>query len=103
MKLTKKGFRLIFTQPLDPQTVSVDDIVFEKWGYNYSSDYGSPKIDLTEVPVKSAKLKKDNTVLEVKLDLETDKVFSVKFPNLKNEDGQLPSVTQAYYTLTQLK
>ncbi|MBK1878145.1 DUF7133 domain-containing protein [Pelagicoccus mobilis] len=103
MKLTKKGFQLTFTQPVNPNSIDAESLVFEKWGYNYWGNYGSPKVDETPVAVKSVKLKKGNTVIDVQLDLQTDQVFSVKFPSVKNKDGHSPSVTQAYYTLNELK
>lgn len=96
MSLTKNGFRLTFTQPIDPATVTKDAFVFEKWGYHYWATYGSPKVDETIVPIKAVKLKKGNTVIDIKLDLEIDRVFSVKFPSLKNAAGHKTSVSQAY-------
>lgn len=103
MSLTKKGFKLTFTEEVDPSKVSKDSFVFEKWGYHYHATYGSPKVEPTVVSIKSVKILKGNKTVEIEVDLQKDQVFSVRFPTIQNLDGESPSVSQAYYTLNNLR
>ncbi|MDU0356440.1 hypothetical protein RS130_23335 [Paraglaciecola aquimarina] len=102
MKLTKSGFKLTFTEPLNDQTVLAKHFDVHEYNYKFTSRYGSDKHNKKDLTVKSVSLSKDKKTAEIKLDLTADKIVVVNFPQLQNANQDKPSVTTVYYTLNQL-
>ena len=51
VKLTKEGFKVSFTQEVDPESVNLENLRITQWWYEYSRAYGSPKIGEKESPL----------------------------------------------------
>lgn len=102
IKLTIKGFRLTFTEALDPNSVNVDSIAAQHWHYHYSGKYGSPKMDLAALDISKVLLSKDGKSIDIELPLLADKVVQIDFPGLRDSKGRSVSVDKVYYTLNQL-
>ncbi|MEL6686825.1 MAG: hypothetical protein AAFP97_04310 [Pseudomonadota bacterium] len=103
MSLTKQGFLLNFTEPLDPTTIGSSSVSAQQWHYKYSSNYGSPKEDLRNLEIQDTRLSQDGKILEVILDLERDKVVSLDFSQIESLSGRSVSVGKVYYTVNVLK
>jgi len=92
------GFRVSFTQPIDAKSIKKKAISAEQWHYNYGSDYGSPKVDLTQIDINSVKQVDDKTI-DIKLDATQGYVVMLDFAGLTNKKGSSASSTKVYYTL----
>lgn len=102
IKLTRSGFRMTFTEQLESSSAVLKSLSAQHWHYHYSSNYGSPKVDLAPLPIKSVVLSGDRRSIDVKLSLSTDKVVQIDFPGLKDIHGRSVSVDKVYYTLNEL-
>ncbi|WAJ72431.1 DUF7133 domain-containing protein [Catenovulum adriaticum] len=102
IKLTQTGFKLNFTQALDPNKVTSDQLAVTQWHYLYSGDYGSPKQDVTSLKIQDIRLSQDRKTLEIDLPLNPDKVIEIDFSGLQSETQRSTSVGKVYYTLNQL-
>jgi hypothetical protein len=105
MKLTRDGFEVEFTAPLDaalaqnPATWSA-----QHFHYLYRAAYGSPQMDNTPAPVKSATLSADRRTVRLTLDtLIVGKLYELRYDKLRSADGTEPLHSVAYYTLNRLK
>lgn len=99
IKLTKQGFKLNFTKPVDVDSAVLTSFTAKQWHYNYSQDYGSPKVDEKAIPIKSVKISANKKEVEVILPLTADKVVHISFDGIRDASGKKPSTTQVYYTL----
>lgn len=102
INLTKKGFKLSFTQPVDSVSAVVNSLKVQQWHYNYSRSYGSPKVDLKKIALKNVKLSNNGKELEITMPLTADKVVEIDFSGIKGQSGTKPSTTKVYYTLNEL-
>lgn len=102
IKLTKTGFRIAFTDTLSAKSVTKESLVAQSWHYHYSSNYGSPKMALTTLPISEVTLLDDGKTIDVTLPLTAGKVVQIDFAGLKDEKGRSTSVDKVYYTLNQL-
>jgi len=105
MKLTREGFEIEFTAPLDaalaqdPATWSL-----QHFHYLYRAAYGSPQMDNTPVPVKSAALSPDRKTVRLAPDgLRAGRIYELRYDKLRAADGAEPLHTVAYYTLNRLQ
>jgi hypothetical protein len=102
INLTETGFRLTFTEDLDPKSVALTNFSAAQWGYKYSSAYGSPKVGLAALTPTQVKLLNDKRTILLDLPLQTDKVLQINFSQLRDKNGRSTSVDKVYYTLNQL-
>ncbi|MDO6536641.1 DUF7133 domain-containing protein [Alteromonas stellipolaris] len=100
--LTETGFRMSFTDTLSSETVVKESLKAQSWQYHYSSSYGSPKVDLSTLPITNVVLLDDGKTIDVTLPLTSGKVVQIDFPGLKDVNGRSVSVDKVYYTLNQL-
>ena len=100
INITEKGFKLQFTQPVSPQSITVSA---EQWHYYYSGNYGSDKMDLKPVNIQKSALSQDGKTLNIELPLTAGKVVAIDFGALKNATGKSPSVGKVYYTVNTVK
>ncbi|MFS1422767.1 hypothetical protein [Shewanella sp. 10N.286.48.B5] len=102
MKLTNTGYRLTFTEPLDPNTVVAEHFKVHEYNYVYTNKYGSDKHNIQTLPVTNVILSPDNKSVDISLALTKGKVVVVEFDDLLNRMKDSPSVTKVYYTLNEL-
>lgn len=105
MKAEPDGFRLVFTEPVNPETAAaVDSYKMTTYTYIYQSAYGSPEVDHTEPTITAAEVSKDGREVLLKIDgLQRGHVHELHVPGVRSKNG-LPLLHQeAYYTLNYLK
>jgi len=104
ISLTRTGFELTFTQPVKPETVQAAGLAAQQWHYNYNHEYGSPKVDVKAIAIKSVKIARDDKrKIVLEMPLEAGKVVAISFAGVQSADNRKPSVTDIYYTLNRLR
>jgi hypothetical protein len=102
ISLNKTGFKLTFTDQLDPASVSKESFKAQHWNYHYSGKYGSPKHNLETLEIDKIRLSKNAREVDITLPLTPDRVLQIDFTGLKDIHGRRVSVDKVYYTLNQL-
>ena len=104
VKLTKKGFQITFTKPVDPKLAEdPENYNLERWGYHYHPKYGSPKTNLKKEKPTQVKISADGLRVNVETTLETNRVYRFNLDAISAKDGSKMSNTRAWYTLNHLK
>ncbi|MEA5139196.1 DUF7133 domain-containing protein [Arcicella rigui] len=105
MKLTKTGFDLTFSLPLDP--AKAQDLLnykFRRFYYEYHQAYGSKQFDVKDVPVESIKLSADGKTVSLTLaELKAGYVYELKTGDIESADGKYLFNNLICYTLNQLR
>src|SRR5262249_31774853 len=69
MKLTKDGFDVTFTRPLDEKTADrLEAYSLESFTFNYWGTYGSPEVDHKAEKVQAVKVSADKKQISLKVD-----------------------------------
>ena len=104
MHLTKSGFEMTFTKPLEasgagnPETYKV-----RRYYYEYHAQYGSKEFDLQEVVPKSVAVSEDRTKVTLEFDpLVAWRIYEFHLDALKSEDGAAIANPLVAYTLNHL-
>ncbi|MFM8271562.1 MAG: hypothetical protein ACKODX_04425 [Gemmata sp.] len=101
--LTKEGFALTFTKPVDPDTLGRRPVSVSSYTYQYLSNYGGPEVDTRAETVGAATLSKDGLTLTVPVSgLKKGRVYDFRVDGPKAKDGTPPLHAEAYYTLNEL-
>ncbi len=104
MRLTREGFDLVFTKPVDAERAS-DSTSYSltRYYYRYHSTYGSPKTDVTPVPVVAARVGRSGLRVSLSIeDLREGWIYDLRPSSIRSADGE-PLVTRmAVYTLNLL-
>jgi glucose/arabinose dehydrogenase len=124
MSLTKIGFDLMFTKPLDPaivhlidtaqradaasiesrQVVAAPSFNLQSYTYNYWSTYGSPEIDRRAELIRHVTVSDDHRRVSLAIDnLKAGRVFELDVNELRSADGDALLHTEAFYTLNELQ
>jgi SepF-like predicted cell division protein (DUF552 family) len=101
INLTKTGFKLSFTEALDAESVKALSFKVQQWHYLYHEKYGSDKVDLKDLAIKSVKLSDDKKVVEIAMPLQAGKVVAIDFSGLKSQSKRSASSNKVFYTLNQ--
>lgn len=105
MKLTPTGFDLTFTQPLDENRAqSVANYQFQRYYYEYHKAYGSPRMDVQPVTVKTVTLSPDRKIVSLTLaDLKPGRIYQLDLGDLQATGGQKKLMNKLVcYTLNRL-
>jgi glucose/arabinose dehydrogenase len=104
MKLTREGFDLTFTKPLDSASASLpESYPFARYYYEYHAPYGSKQFDLQTVPVTGVTLSADHRTVSLKLrEMVAWRVHELHLDALKAEDGTPVTNPLVCYTLNRL-
>src|SRR5262249_34588646 len=104
MKLTKTGFDLTFTKPLDPSTAdNLKAYGLLSFTYNYWSTYGSPEVDRRGEKVQSVQLSMDRKTGSLSVEsLRRGRVYELHLEGVKSADGDPVLHPEAYYTLNEI-
>ncbi|MEA3208913.1 MAG: hypothetical protein QOE70_1970 [Chthoniobacter sp.] len=104
MKLTKQGFDLTFTRPLDPAVAALPaSYKLKHYYYQYHATYGSNQFDLKDVPVTAVTLSADGRSASLELDhLTAWRVYELHLDALKGQDGSAIANPLVCYTLNHL-
>jgi hypothetical protein len=104
MKLTKTGFDLVFTQPIDPKTAQmVAAYTLKSFTHYYWSTYGCPEIDTRVESVNKVALGEDGKTVSLAVSgLRPGRVYELRLEGLRNASGAPVLHPEAYYTLNYL-
>jgi hypothetical protein len=104
VSLTKAGFDIIFTKPVDrAAAASVDRYLIRHWGYKYQPEYGSPKVGETFLLPQSATVSADGRTVHLALPLTARRVYQFLLVDVGSSAGEKLTTTTAYYTLNRLR
>ena len=104
MRLTREGFDLTFTKPVDP-VVAVDPARYglTRYYYRYHAAYGSPKTEVTPVRVGAARVSRDGLRVTLEVDdLREGWLYDLRPVSIRSRDGEALASTMAAYTLNRL-
>lgn len=104
IRLTKKGFRIVFTQPVARESFeNPENIVVESWKYKYHANYGSPQVDKKQLPVDIKFSKNNPAVVNISLPLETERVYKFTLNGSKSQTDMPLTNNIGFYTLNNLR
>ncbi len=103
INVTKNGFRITFTKPVDrQQAADPKNYRIQHWHYRYQAEYGGPKVDEKTVLPTKMNLSEDGTVVDLELPLVPRKVYRITLAGVSAADGMRLSNDTGWYTLNQL-
>jgi glucose/arabinose dehydrogenase len=104
MRLRPDGFRLQFTEPIDPATAArIDSYQLQTYTYIYQASYGSPEVDHTKPTIKEARVAADRRHVDLVIDqLAVGHIHELHLPGIRSADNKPLLHQQAYYTLNYL-
>ncbi|MBI1368700.1 MAG: hypothetical protein GC162_08625 [Planctomycetes bacterium] len=105
MHLTKDGFTLTFTRPLNSEQASnASNYKFRRYYYEYHQQYGSNQFGMHAVPVTAAKVSADGRTVSLTLsELMPGYIHELTLANLTTADEAHPIVNRTlYYALNRL-
>lgn len=95
VRLIAAGFEVRFTRPVASSNIIPS---LRRFRYKYHADYGSPKIDLDELPADGAMLSRDGLTLTIPLaEVREGFVHEIRFTGLRGADGSELLGPVAYY------
>ncbi len=105
MSLTKQGFRLTFTGPVDARTASEpSSYSLQSYTYPYHSSYGGDELDQKELKISKVTVKKNGTVVDLIVEgLREGYVHELDASKLRSAGGAPLLHSEAYYTLNHLR
>lgn len=101
MKAEPDGFKLIFTQPVDPQTAGdVKSYDMQTYTYIFQSSYGSPEVDHTKPTITKAEVASDGRSVKLTVDgLQRGHVHELTAAGVRSQKNLPLLHNKAYYTL----
>jgi hypothetical protein len=101
--LTKDGFDLVFTKPIDPESLSAKPVSVASFTYVYFSNYGCPETDTRFETMGRVKLSRDGKTLSVPVaEMRKGRVYEIRLDGLRTTEGEKVLHPEAYYTLNEL-
>jgi glucose/arabinose dehydrogenase len=104
MHLTRNGFDLTFTLPLNADSaVDKQHYKMRHYNYHYSAKYGSPQFNVKEVPITSIHLSDDRkTVLLVLDTIQPDLIYELTLTGIRSAEEKPLRNNLICYTVNQL-
>lgn len=100
MRVTPDGFKLTFTQPVDPVVAGkTDSYQMESYTYIYRAEYGSPEVDKSTPAIRSVSVAPDGKSVRIVTDLIEGHVHELKLPGVRDTTGKPLLHPVAYYWL----
>ena len=105
MNLTRDGFDLTFTKPLDEKSAKeLANYKIRHYYYQYQKKYGSDQYDVQKVNVSAVLISPDRKKVSLKLDvLKPGYVYELTLKNIKSDNNELLANKLVCYTLNKLK
>ena len=104
VKVTRTGFDLTFTQPVDPAS-EADRAAFgvQSFTYHYWSTYGSPEVDRRTEPIRGARVSADRRTVSLDVaNLRRGRIYELQVEGVKSANGESPLHPVGFYTLNEL-
>lgn len=104
MSARPSGFKLTFTEPVDPATAADPaSYAMKAWTYIYQAEYGSPEVDPSTPKVTAATVSDDGLSVRLKIDgLVRGHVHQLDAIGVRSRDGDKLWHPHAWYTLNNL-
>ncbi|WP_343701053.1 c-type cytochrome [Chitinophaga sp.] len=104
MKITRQGFDLTFTLPVDAATArNAANYSMRHYNYNYHKKYGSHQMHLDSVPIKRVMLSPDRKRVSIILNsLQAGYVYELKLANIRTTSGKELQNKLVCYTANRL-
>jgi hypothetical protein len=104
MKLTKEGFDLTFTRPLDVTSAGrVAAYNLLSFTHNYWSTYGSPEVDRKAEKVGAVKVSADSKRVALAVSgFRKGRVYELHVDGVRSAGGEPVLHPEAYYTLNEV-
>ena len=104
MKAQPDGFKLTFTEPVNPEAAAnLDSYKMESYTYRLESRYGGPEDDKKEVKITHAQVSKDGMSVRIKIDpIRAGYVHELHMEGLTSKKGDSLLHDEAYYTLVNI-
>ena len=105
MSLTKDGFDVTFTEPIDEVTATkLDSYSLVSFTYFYHRGYGCPEIDRRAEKITAVRFKPDGKSVSLTVpNLTEGRVYELRAFGVTNTDEETLLHTDAYYTLNHLR
>jgi hypothetical protein len=105
MKLTRDGFDLTFTKPLDAGSAQrLAGYSLQSYTYHYWSTYGSPEVDRRAEKVQGVTVSADRRSLSLAVSgFRKGRVYELHLDGIKSSDNNAVLHPEAYYTLNELR
>ena len=105
MHLTKTGFELTFTQPLNEmEAAKPTNYKFKHYNYEYRAKYGGPQLNLEDIPLTNVVLSPDRKKVTLTLaKLQSGFIYELNLGNLSNTAGVPVANKLLCYTLNNLQ
>ncbi len=104
VSLTERGFRIRFTESMDPATLTAAGFRISRFRFYYHVEYGSPWIDEAELPVGALRVSEDRRQVELDLaGLAAGFVYEIDVAGLRTAAGAPLANPLAYYTANRLR
>ncbi len=106
--LTKNGYDLVFTKPIDPKSVAstkdTKPVSVASHTYVYFSNYGCPETDTRFETIGQASLSNDGLTLSVPVEgMKKGRVYEIRVDGIIATTGEKVLHPEAYYTLNELR
>jgi hypothetical protein len=104
MKLTRDGFDLTFTKPLDRASASrLAAYSLQSFTHYYWATYGSPEMDRKSEKVRDVKVSADGLGVSLSVTgFRKGRIYELHLDGVKSADGDAVLHPEAYYTLNEL-
>lgn len=99
-----KGFRIVFTQPVSPDTArQLASYQLEHYRYEYTGAYGSPELDRTRLPIEKIELSADGKSVDLTTGpLVKDRVYLIQPKGVRSAQGEPLVHPLGAYTLNEI-
>lgn len=102
--LRPNGFRLVFTEPVDPRAAGdAASYVIDHHRYEYTGAYGSPELDRTRLRVERVDVSADGRSVDLTTGrLLADRVYVIQAPAVRSANGESLVHPAAAYTINEI-
>jgi hypothetical protein len=104
VRITKDGFEVTFTKPLDPvMAEKLESYSLSSFTHHYWGTYGSPEVDKKAETVKKAVLSADRKTLSLTVDgvRRPGRIYELHLEGLKSADGEPVLHPEAWYSVNE--
>jgi len=104
MHLTKDGFDLTFTKPLDSVTAAkLASYSMQSFTHYYWETYGSPEVDRKAEKITGVTVSSDRKMVSLAVTgFKPGRVYEVHVDGVKSTDGDAVLHPEGYYTLNEV-
>lgn len=105
MRLTRDGFELRFTEPVDPETAGRPaSYTMTTFTHHYAPGYGSPEVDQATATIREARVGADRESVRLIIDgLKVGHIHELSCAGVRDTDGGTLLHQMAWYTLNRLR